>query len=97
MQGGDDKVTAPNNMHQFSTQSTQTSQSDKEIEFSVFCIENVAAELHIPGSEAYQMLAVDSDILDTYVIANYEILHTQGKEYIIHDIIDYMKEKGVIK
>lgn len=69
----------------------------KEIEFSVFCIENIAEKLGIPGDEVYQMLTAKSDILDHYIIANYEILHTQGKEYIVQDIMDYMKERGVIK
>ena len=26
----------------------------------------------------------------------YEILHTQGKEYIVDDIIEVMKERGVL-
>lgn len=69
----------------------------KEIEFSVFCIESIAEKLGIPGDEVYQMLTAKSDILDHYIIANYEILHTQGKEYIVQDIMDYMKERGVIK
>lgn len=69
----------------------------KELEFTVFCVENVAAELGISGDAVYQMLAVKSDILDNYIIANYEILHTQSKEYIVSDIMDYMKEQGVIK
>ncbi|MCM1468381.1 MAG: DUF3791 domain-containing protein, partial [Alistipes sp.] len=64
----------------------------EELEFAVFCIENVAAKLGITGDSVYQMLAVKSDILDQYVIANYEILHTQGKEYIVRDILDCMKE-----
>lgn len=69
----------------------------KEIEFSVFCIENIAEKLGIPGDEVYQMLTAKSDILDHYIIVNYEILHTQGKEYIVQDIMDYMKERGVIR
>lgn len=69
----------------------------KEIEFSVFCIENIAEKLGIPGDEVYQMLTAKSDILDHYIIANYEILHTQGKEFIVQDIMDYMKERGVIR
>lgn len=62
------------------------------LEFSVFCIENVAAKLGISGHEAYQLLTKDNDILDEYIIPNYEILHTQDKEYIVNDIIDYLKE-----
>ena len=37
-----------------------------------------------------------SDILNDYIIPEYEILHTQGKEYIVDDIIEVMKERGVL-
>ncbi|MDD3253213.1 MAG: DUF3791 domain-containing protein [Lachnospiraceae bacterium] len=70
---------------------------NNQVEFSVFCIENVAAKLGISGDEAYQLLTKNKDILDEYIIPNYEMLHTQGKEYIVNDIIDYMKECGVLK
>lgn len=71
--------------------------SSNEVEFSVFCIENVATKLGISGQEVYDLLTKESNILDEYIISNYEILHTQSKEYIINDIIEYMKECGVIK
>lgn len=68
-----------------------------ELEFVVFCIENVAVRLCVTGEEAYQLLIQDNDILDEYIIPNFEILHTQSKEYIVNDIVDYMKECGVLK
>lgn len=67
------------------------------VEFSVFCIENVAGKLGITGDEAYRLLSENGDILDEYIIPNYEILHTQSKEYIINDIIEYMKEVEILK
>jgi len=33
--------------------------------------------------------------LNEYIIPEYEILHTQSKDYIINDIIEVMKERGV--
>lgn len=71
--------------------------SNAQVEFSVFCIENVAAKLGISGEVAYQMLTKGKNILDGYIIPNYEMLHTQDKEYIVNDIIDYMKECGVLQ
>ncbi len=66
------------------------------VEFSVFCIENVAVRLGITGDKAYKLLTKDNDILDEYIIPNFEMLHTQDKEYIVNDIIDYMKECEVV-
>jgi hypothetical protein len=67
----------------------------KQLEFTVFCIENVAERLGKPGNEVYEMLTEKSDILDTYIIPCYDALHTQGKTYIVNDILDYMREKGL--
>ena len=64
--------------------------------FAVFCIENVARQLNLTGDAVYKMLVEDSGILDEYIISYYDTLHTQGKEYITDDIIEYMREKGVL-
>lgn len=71
--------------------------SESQVEFSVFCIEHIASNLGLSGDKGYQLLNGDYNILDEYIIPNYEILHTQSKEYIVNDIIDYMKECGVLK
>jgi hypothetical protein len=67
----------------------------KELEFAVFCIENTADELGVTGAEIYRLLTEKSCILDDYIIPCYDTLHTQGKEYIVNDIIEYMREKGL--
>lgn len=69
--------------------------SSKELEFAIFCIENVAARLGVNAEKVYNALTEESDILYAYIIPEYEMLHTQGKEYIVDDIIEVMKERGV--
>nr|AGS53847.1 hypothetical protein [uncultured bacterium contig00054] len=68
----------------------------KELEFAVFCIENIAEHLGLTGDEIYRLLTEKSDILDNYIIPCWDTLHTQGKEYILNDIVGLMKEKGLI-
>ena len=68
----------------------------KELEFTVFCIENIAEKLGLKGDEIYRLLTEESDILDNYIVPSYDSLHTQGKDYIINDIIEYMREKGLL-
>ena len=70
-------------------------QEFKALEFAVFCIENVAKKLEVDGTVAYDMLAVQTDVLQNYIIPCYDVLHTQGKEYIVNDLIDMLKAKGV--
>ena len=74
---------------------TTNAQEFKALEFAVFCIENVAKELEVDGTAAYDMLAVQTDILQNYIIPCYDVLHTQGKEYIVNDLIDMLKAKGI--
>ena len=66
-----------------------------QLEFSIFCIENVAARLGVNAERIYEALTRKSDILSGYIVPEYEILHTQSKEYIVDDIIELMEEKGV--
>lgn len=68
---------------------------EDRIEFAIFCIENVAEKLRINAAKMYKILK-KSHILDEYIFPNYEILHTQSKEYIVNDILEVMKEKGAI-
>lgn len=67
----------------------------RELEFVVFCIENIASKLGVNAERVYQALAEKSDILNGYIVPEYEVLHTQGKEYIVDDLLDVMKERGV--
>jgi hypothetical protein len=43
----------------------------------------------------YQAFTQKSDILNGYIVPEYEILHTQSLDYIVEDILDVMKERGV--
>lgn len=47
------------------------------------------------GREVYRILIEDSDILKSYIVPSYDVLHTQGKDYIIEDILDVMKKRGL--
>lgn len=67
----------------------------RELEFAVFCIENVAEKLGVGAEKIYRIFTEKSDILNGYIIPEYEVLHTQSRDYIIEDILEVMKEKGV--
>lgn len=69
--------------------------TSKELEFAVFCIENVAQRLGVDAEGVYDTLTKKSDILSGYIVPEYEMLHTQSKDYIVDDILQVMKERGV--
>ena len=45
--------------------------------------------------EVYHRLK-QSGILHGYIIPSYDVLHTFGKEYLMEDLTEYMREKGVL-
>ncbi len=67
-----------------------------ELEFVVFCVENVGLKLGKTGDEIYRLLTKDSRILEDYIVPNIDILHTQSKEYIVEDIVEFMQSEGVL-
>lgn len=52
-------------MAEFSKEPIRTKE---ELEFAVFCIENVAEALHTSGDRIYRAWTEDSDILNAYVV-----------------------------
>ena len=70
--------------------------NSSELEFAVFCIENVAAKLGVDAECVYQAFTEQSDILNGYIVPEYEVLHTQSREYIVDDLLDVMKESILV-
>ncbi len=69
--------------------------NSEELMFAVFCIENVAQYLGTTGEKVYCALTEKSDILNSYILPCYDILHTQGKNYIVEDIVSLMEKRGI--
>ena len=49
----------------------------------------------VDAERVYQAFTEKSDILNGYIVLEYEVLHTQSREYIVDDLLDVMKEKEV--
>lgn len=67
-----------------------------ELEFAIFCIENIAEKLNVDAADVHKALTEQSNVLNGYIVPCYDILHSQGKDYIVADIISYMKREGVM-
>ena len=68
----------------------------RELEFAVFCIENIAAALGRPADAVYRAFAGENGLLKRYILPGYDVLHTQGKDYIVEDILEAMNARGVV-
>lgn len=67
----------------------------KTLEFVTYCISKLASVLNMNQREVYRRLK-QSGILYDYIVPSYDVLHTFGSRYLVEDLTDYMKEKGVL-
>ena len=68
---------------------------NKTLEFVTYCIGQLSLLLKLPQREIYKRLK-KSGILYGYIVASYDVLHTFGSRYLMEDLTEYMKEKGVL-
>lgn len=66
------------------------------VDFITYCIGNLSRRLGLSAREVYERLKT-SGVLKGYIVPSYDVLHTFGKEYLMEDLTDYMREKGVLK
>ena len=66
----------------------------KTLEFAVFLIHALADAWNRPYRRVYQVLD-ETGILDDYILPFYDVLHTQGKQYLVEDITGFVRDKGV--
>ena len=68
---------------------------NRTLEFVTYCIGQLSLLLKIPQREVYKRLK-KSGILYDYIVPSYDVLHTFGSHYLMEDLTEYMKEKGVL-
>ena len=65
------------------------------LEYVLFCIEGIAEKIGKDGSEVSRMPTSARKKKKSYRVPVYDVLHTQGKEYIVEDILDVMRKRGL--
>ena len=65
--------------------------SSQELLFVIFCIERFAKKQQKSTLEVYSLFK-DKGLI-SYLSQNFEVLHTQGEEYILEDIGLYLKRR----
>ena len=66
----------------------------KELTFVVFILDALGQHWNMTMLEVYEILD-STEILDDYIIRCYDVLHTLGKEYLVEDITEFVREKGI--
>jgi hypothetical protein len=67
----------------------------REIDFGIFVIHRLAERWNRSAPDTYRILA-ETNILDGYIFECYDTLHTLGAEYLVNDLTDFARERGVI-
>ena len=67
--------------------------TDRATEFVVFCIENTAIRLGISGDELYREMK-RLNAVEEFLYPSYSTLHTQSKEYIVDEVLSFLKQKN---
>jgi hypothetical protein len=57
-------------------------------QFIIFCVENYKFAMNLSGEQALKDFE-DYDVF-SYLANGFDVLHTQGKEYLVADIKDYL-------
>lgn len=66
----------------------------KKLTFVVFILHALGQHWNMTTPEVYEILNT-TGILDDYIIKCYDVLHTLGKEYLVEDITEFIREKGI--
>ena len=66
----------------------------KQLTFVVFILHALGQHWNMTTPEVYDILN-STGILDDYIIKCYDVLHTLGKEYLVEDITEFVREKGI--
>ena len=67
----------------------------KTLEFVTYCIGKLSVLLKLPQRDIYKRLKT-SGILYDYIVPSYDVLHTFSSRYLMEDLTEFMKEKGVL-
>lgn len=66
--------------------------NEKVFEFISFCIESFKVKFKMRGKEVANLF-YESGVID-FLIDSYDLLHTQGKDYILSEIEIFLKNRG---
>ena len=67
----------------------------KTLDCLTYFISKLAQLRNMSQREVYRRLK-QSGILYGYIVPSYDVLHTFSSRYLVEDLTDYMREKGVL-
>ena len=67
---------------------------DRELSFVIFLLYQLSEAWNMIPSKVYAKLK-EADIIDGYILPCYDTLHTLGGQYLVDDLTELVRERGV--
>ena len=67
----------------------------EDLNFTIYCIGIVAESLGQDARDIYNLMQ-KGDIIMGYIVPCYDVLHTFSRNYLVEDLTNLMKKKGVL-
>ena len=68
----------------------------RHIHFAVMAIENAAKRMKIPSWEMYRRLK-DRNLIHNRLLSHYDVLHTQGIDWVAEDTVETLLNWEAVK
>ena len=68
----------------------------EHLDFVTFCVGSLSDALHKSASQVYGALR-SSGVLNDYIVPCYDVLHTFGKDYLVAELTDVLRERGALE
>ncbi len=68
--------------------------NEKEMDFVVYCVENLANYINEDSVKVFDLLD-ENELIEGYILKFYDILHTQGKDWIVEDLVEQLEKRGI--
>lgn len=66
-----------------------------QLEFVTYCVGSLADALHMSAAQVYKALRASGTLSD-YIVPCYDVLHTFGKDYLVEELAEVLRERGAI-
>lgn len=66
-----------------------------DLNFTIYCVGIVAESLGMDARDVYRLMQ-KGDMIMGYIVPCFDVLHSFSRDYIIQDLTQMMKTKGLI-
>lgn len=74
---------------------TKTEMNKEDLNFTIYCVGIVAESLGRDARDVFHLMQ-KGNIIMGYIVPCFDVLHSFSREYIVDDLTQLMKKKGLL-